>query len=59
MKFALDIGGQQNTVVIARSQTAILNASSRQEKSTQLLTTLLRQQGRAGKIELPWELKSL
>ena len=42
-KFALKIGSQQNLVVIACSQTAILNASSRQEKPKQLLTASLRQ----------------
>ena len=41
-KFALKIGSQQNLVVIACSQTAILNASK------QLLTASLRQQGGDG-----------
>ena len=40
-KFALKIGSQKNSVVIVCSQTAILNASSRQEKPKQLLTTSL------------------
>ena len=47
-KFALKIGSQQNLVVIACSQTAILNASSRQEKPKQLLTASLRQRGSGG-----------
>ena len=46
-------------MVIACSQTAILNASSRQEKPKQLLTTPLRQRGRAEMSELKWDLKLL
>ena len=60
-KFALKIGSQKNSVVImiACFQTAIFNASSRQEKPKQLLTTSLRQRGRAEKTELPRDLKLL
>ena len=58
-KFALKKGSQQNSVVITCSQTAILNASSRQEKPKQLLTTSLRQRGRAEMSKLQWDLKLL
>ena len=58
-KFALEKGSQQNSVVITCSQTAILNASSRQEKPKQLLTTSLRQRGRAEMSKLQWDLKLL
>ena len=47
-KFALKIGRQLFLVVIACSQTTILNASSGQEKPKQLLTASLMQRGSGG-----------